>query len=400
MNLYLATKRALIVDDDCMVLRLTAQMLVTMGFRHVAACLSGHEALQRLKADVAETDLLLLDLMMPGLDGICLLRELANMNFQGYVVLMSGSGKQILGALDRLASPRLKVLGTIEKPVTRAQIDLLLQKMNGENNTSRYLLEESLTNEDIASGLAANEFIPFFQPKVELHNTGVNGFEALARWQRSNNTLTAPTHFISIAESNGQIFDIDMMVFAKTCHFMRDWAGKGYHLTGSVNLSATTLDRPDAFDYIRNTVQQSGVNLHNLVFELTESVLIEEASTAMENVLRLHLYGARLSMDDFGNCYSGMRYLHQIPFSELKIDRSFVSGAKNDRAKSAIIESSIELASRLNLKTVCEGVETHDDYSVVKALGANMAQGYFYTKPLPPKDFIDWLKITANEGSP
>lgn len=388
----LSSLNALIVDDDPIVIALATVVLEGLGVGNVNSCEDSSEGLRRLREDPASTDLLLLDLMMPELDGIRFLRELSQIDFPGYVILMSGSDKQILGALERLSARKLKLLGVVEKPVTREKVAPLLQKMASHVVESPRTPGRIITDEDIAAGLLASEFIPYFQPKIDLNSNRVIGYEVLARWNMSGTGLISPGEFIPSAENSGQIFDLDMMVLDKACQQHKIMTSNGHRLACSVNMSAISLGIPHASEQIQGIARERGVDLSELVVELTESVLVDEESTAMENILHLHLYGAQLSMDDFGTGYSNMQYLRKIPFSELKIDASFVSGALNDGSKSAIIESSVKLAEKLGMKTVCEGVESYEDHSVSKSLGALIGQGYYYARPMPAEDFFNWIR--------
>jgi len=388
----MSDKGVLLIDDDKMTLKLLSIVFEGLGYANIECLQTGAAALEKLKSNQVDTKLLVLDLMMPEMDGIQFLRNLVDMQYTGYVLIMSGSDKQILSSLETLSGKQLNILGAIEKPVTPAKLNPLLAKMNGVAEVVINKPEHDILEADIAQALKNSEFIPYFQPKVNLVSGRVTGFESLARWRTKDGDVICPEHFISLSETTGQIFEIDMMILEKTSQNMMKWLNEGYELIGSVNLSATSLGHSDSFENIQRITQRYGLHLAQLVFELTESVLINEADPAMENILRLHLHGAQLSMDDFGTGYSGMKYLQQIPFTELKIDQCFVHGSLLDHSKSSIIESSVELAEKLGLKTVCEGIESNEDLEVVKGVGANMGQGYYFTEALSAEEFLLWLE--------
>jgi len=389
-------KSVLIIDDDRMILKLLTIVFEGLGYSDINCFQDAVMALEKLTLNLNNYNLLVLDLMMPELDGIQFLRKLADIEYAGYVVLMSGTDKKILSSLEKLSSKKLKILGAIEKPVTPAKLKPLLSKMNSGIEVVIDKQEHEIHEEDIEQAIHNSEFLPYFQPKVELTSNRVLGFESLARWKTKEGEIISPIRFIPLAEATGQIFAIDTMILEKTCQVMMEWQNKGLELIGSVNFSATSLGQKDSSEIIQKITQRYGLHLAQLVFELTESILIKEDDPAMENILRLHLYGAHLSMDDFGTGYSGMQYLQQIPFTELKVDQCFVHGALLDPSKGAIIESSVELADKLGLKTICEGIESYEDLAVVKAVGANMGQGYYFSRPLPADEFLHWIENYAD----
>ena len=394
-----SNESVLIIDDDKMILKLLTIVFEGLGFSEINCFQNSVVALEKLTLNSNNYNLIVLDLMMPEMDGIQFLRKLVDIKYAGYVLLMSGTDRKILSSLEKLSGKQLKILGAIEKPVTPAKLKPLLSKMNSGIKVVIKKQENEIHEEDIEQALQNSEFIPYFQPKIELSTNKILGFESLARWKTKEGEIISPIRFIPLAEATGQIFSIDTMILEKTSQMMMAWQMKGLDLIGSVNFSATSLGQKDSSESILQITQSYGLHLAQLVFELTESILIKEDDPAMENILRLHLYGAHLSMDDFGTGYSGMQYLQQIPFAELKIDQCFVHGALLDQSKSAIIESSVDLAAKLGLKTVCEGVESYEDLAVIKAVGANMGQGYYFSKPLPAVEFQQWVESYADSQS-
>jgi len=393
----ISAKKIFIVDDDQLILELVKIIFQRLGFQNIYCFDDGQTALSKMHSNLNGIDILILDLMMPGLDGIKFLRELISLQYEGNIILMSGSDKKILSSLERLGSKELKILGSIEKPITPDKIKSLLAKLNNpvdsfEAQPSTEKSKRLITVGELKEGIRASEFVPYFQPKVDLASNRVVGFEALARWIDKQGQIITPQQFIPLAETTGHILDIDLMIFEKTCTFMSHWIQQGFDYSASVNLSAESLCHQDASEKIIRITQNKGLNMSQLLFEITESVLVDEYDLAMENILHLHLHGGRLSIDDFGTGYSTMQYLQQIPFSELKIDQCFVTDSINDSSKRAIIKSCVELAERLDIKTVCEGVETEEDLAVVKSAGAHLGQGYFYSKPLAAEQFTHWIK--------
>lgn len=377
------------LDDDEMLSVVLETMFRRLGVPSVSSLNDSIEAIEMLKIKPTSHDLIMLDLMMPGLDGIEFLSELADIGFPGHVILMSGVDRPILASLQRLGNRRLSIIGVLEKPIRISALRALLSGIDETPTTSRRMLPRTSTRA-ITDGMLKCEFMPYFQPKINLRSGRVTGFEALARWRRTNGRIMSPASFVSLAEKKGLIHELDLSILEQTLAYQRKWQDAGFRLTAAVNCSAPTLGRAKFADAVLGALRRHRVEPSDLLLELTESILIEDASSAMENILRLHLYGVRLSMDDFGTGYSSLRYLSQIPFSELKVDQCFVTAATGDPAKLAIIEHSVNLARKLALVVVCEGVESAEDATLVGALGADLGQGYYYSKPLPPEDFLNW----------
>ncbi len=390
--------KVLVLDDDHLLTLVLKSLLERLGVSQVMARNDSLEALEELRREPTAADVILLDLMMPKLDGIEFLSELIRIDFQGFVILMTGADKPILASLHRLGGQRLRMLGVLEKPVRLAVVRALLAKIEESANPALQRISPRTSAAAITTGLLRGEFIPYFQPKVSLADGRVTGFEALARWRRPNGTLVTPVAFIPVAEKKGLIHEIDLAILDQTLAELSRWREQGLRLTAAVNCSATTLSQPGVTDALLSALRRYSVETGEVLVELTESVLIDEDSLAMANILRLHLYGVHLSMDDFGTGYSSLLYLSQIPFSELKVDQCFVTGAGGDAAKKAIIEHSVTLAKKLALSVVCEGIEHADDAALVRALGANLGQGFFYTKPLPAAEFLAWVRTRDPSG--
>src|ERR1019366_4479034 len=171
----------------------------------------------------------------------------------------------------------------------------------------------------------------------------------------------------------------------------RAWNDRGLPNSVSINLSLTSLEEPSMADQVIEYVAQPGVDAGLIIFEVTESVAMADVPHCLENLARLRMKGFGLSIDDYGTGYSSMQQLLRIPFTELNIDRSFVSGASHSEALISILSSSLELSRKLNLQMVAEGVETQQDWDLLSQLGCTYAQGYFIAKPMAGTEFPDWM---------
>ncbi len=387
----LESLRVLLVDDDEFVLDFAEDMLSELGIKTVSRALDGHAALTAIDSALRPLQLVICDLTMPGMDGIEFLRHLADRNFEGGVILSSGSDKRVIKTVESLVhAHKLRFLGTLQKPIEEAALLTALMDLIGSAPTDGYGLIQKLTPEEIRTGLDAGQMETFFQPKVRMADRRVVGAECLVRWRHPERGLIQPVAFISVAEEYGLIDDLTMAVFRKAMTHLGIWTRQGHDLKISVNVSMDNLNRLDLPEIFADIAGQSGVKPDRVILEMTESRLMSDIATSLEIITRLRLKGFGLSIDDFGTGYSSMEKLKQLPFTELKVDRTFVCGAARDSVARAILESSLKMGHALGMSIVAEGSETQEDWDLLAALGCDEVQGYFVAMPMPADEFIAW----------
>jgi EAL domain-containing protein (putative c-di-GMP-specific phosphodiesterase class I) len=248
--------------------------------------------------------------------------------------------------------------------------------------------------------LANDEFLPFFQPKVSLAGGAVQGAEALARWQHRERGIVMPHAFIGPLEEGECIEALTWNMLRKSAAFCREWrAASGLNVSISVNLSVKSLADEQLAERVTELVRGEGLDPRHMVIEVTESATTSKIGRALENLSRLRMKGFGLSIDDYGTGYSSMQQLIRIAFTELKIDRSFVANAATQRSARVILESSLEMARKLNISSVAEGVETQQHWELLGELGCELAQGYFIARPMPGDSLLTWVaKRARGEG--
>lgn len=383
--------RILVVDDDPFICRLMRRQLQTVGFMQVELCERARAAVERLERDPDAVELIFCDLQMPEMDGVEFIRHLANLGYRGALVLLSGEDERILRSAERLArAQQLRVAGVLYKPVSNEQLQQLLQALPSPS-LERTIPTASYSAEELGRGIAAGELINHYQPKVDLQSGNVIGVEALVRWQHPEYGLIYPDRFISVAEDHGLIDELMRAVLRCALHDARHWQQMGVSLQLAVNVSMDNLQRLDLPEFVERETLDAGVAPSTLVLEVTESSLMKNRQAALEILTRLRLKRIGLSIDDFGTGHSSLVQLRDIPFTELKIDRSFVHGAWRDSALRTILSASLEMARKLGLKTVAEGVEDLNDWDYLRKAGCDVAQGWFITKALPAEQLIVWL---------
>jgi diguanylate cyclase (GGDEF)-like protein len=240
---------------------------------------------------------------------------------------------------------------------------------------------------DIREAITHNEFLPFFQPIVNLRNEKVVGFEALARWQSEKRGFVYPNDFIPLAEETNLITAIDFLILEKSCVQLKEWEDKlgRDDLYISCNLYGDHFFSATLPQDIAKIIQQAGIKPAQLRVELTERALLENSSLVLENMNALKKLGVKILLDDFGTGYSSLSYLHRFPIDVLKIDRSFINNVHEHDNHQAIIKTIIDLATNLNMATVGEGIENLADAQLLTAMECNYGQGYYYAKPMSPK---------------
>ena len=257
----------------------------------------------------------------------------------------------------------------------------------------------NLDASDLLDALRAGRIALHYQPKLSLDSGTIVGVEALARWNHAEFGIVPPSHFIPLAETGGLIHDFTATVVDLAAKQIAVLERAGFPIDVAVNVSAANLDRLDFPDRIEEACLRHCGGCEKLTVELTESAQ-QSVTYLLDTLTRLRIKGASLSLDDFGTGYSSLVQLHQLPFSEMKVDRSFVSGMPTSRECRAIVKSIIDLARNLGLSVVAEGVETAEIMDMLRSLGCDSAQGYHIAKPMPGAELIAWLeKRHAGEPS-
>jgi len=236
-----------------------------------------------------------------------------------------------------------------------------------------------------------------YQPLVDLSLSRVTAVEALLRWPHPTHGFIAPDQFIPLAEHTDLIVPLTRWVLETAIRQCAAWRHAGLHLGMSINLSARVLHDSRLPDIVRLLLSHADVTPDRITLEITESALMDDPDQALDVLNRLDRIGVRMSIDDFGAGYSSLSYLKRLPVHDIKIDKSFVLGlgATTNLKDAAIVRSVIAMARALSLKVVAEGVEQREVWDVLRALGCDMAQGYYMSRPLPPAELEQWLRSCA-----
>jgi EAL domain-containing protein (putative c-di-GMP-specific phosphodiesterase class I)/AmiR/NasT family two-component response regulator len=391
----IANLRFLVAEDHDFQRSVLVRMLESLGAKVVHEAADGRAALAIIQDPTRPVDIVISDLEMPGMDGMEFLRHLGETRFRVSIILASALEHKLLASIATMSEAYgINLLGVVEKPLTPAKLEPLikLHKPAQAQRARPKPADPTFTLEEIAAGLKNDEFEPFFQPKVELATGRVKGAEALARWRHPQQGIVAPYAFIELLEDNGLIDELAWVMLRKAAGFCSTWRSAGLEATVSVNLSLKSLTDIQLADRVTELVLSENLEPRHMVLELTESAATTDVGKALENLARLRMKGFGLSIDDYGTGYSSMQQLTRIAFTELKIDQSFVTNAAKQESAKVILESSLDMAKKLNITAVAEGVETQADWNLLRQLGCGLAQGYFIARPMEAGAYLNWVR--------
>jgi EAL domain-containing protein (putative c-di-GMP-specific phosphodiesterase class I)/ActR/RegA family two-component response regulator len=384
----------LIVDDDEFILDTTAYMLRRLGYELVLTATDVVNALDLINTSPIPVDMILCDLNMPGTDGVEFMRQLTERQYAGGILLISGEDSRTLKSAENLARAHgLQLVGAISKPVKTAELVKKLEEW-GKRSTSPLsrTSEIAVDKESLKIAMERAEIVPVYQPKVELATGRCIGVEVLARWYSPSVGMIYPNTFIPVAEESGLIDDMTFLLVANAIRDSANWERGGLATKLAFNISMDSLQSLEFTDQLLETIAASSGRTENIVLEVTESRFMQSALHPLDALIRLRMKRIRLSIDDFGTGFSSLTQLKDLPFDELKIDRSFVNGAGRDEQARTILESSVAMGKKLNMTVVAEGIEDADDWQRVLDLGCDHAQGYYMGKPMLGAQLPVWIR--------
>jgi EAL domain-containing protein (putative c-di-GMP-specific phosphodiesterase class I)/AmiR/NasT family two-component response regulator len=389
--------RSILVVEDSVVQRAhTVALCRNAGVEMVYEAGNGVEALELLKLLVLPPALMIVDLEMPGMDGIELIEELDRLNLDIPVIIASSREDVLIQSAETTGTALgLKVLCAVQKPLREADLATALLRAEEPLSSGTRRAPQAAaqwSREDLAQAIEQQHIYLCYQPKVDMQSGLVRGVEALARWTHPTAGNIPPDRFIAVAEREDLIYPLTLAVMAQAMAQAAAWNRRGLRLSMAINLSPVLLRSPSLVGDVVALQQQHALPAEQVVMEVTESALVADLGSALAALVRLRLKGFGLSIDDYGTGYSSMRQLAQIPFTELKIDRSFVHGAHQKNNLRVILKSALDMARQLGLCSVAEGIETMEDWRLLQELGCVVGQGYLIAKPLVADAIPQWLR--------
>lgn len=385
------SNRLLVVDDEPDVSEFVGAVAEEAGFKVSIA----HNA-EDFRSGYRSFDpsVIILDLIMPDADGIEHLRYLAENGCHSSILILSGADTRVIAAAQRLAAGLgLSIMGVLQKPATVFDLEAMLRKVTVQ--------DRMITVGDIREALETDQLVLHYQPKVVVHaqnRWSVGTVEALVRWQHPGLGMVMPDEFVPVAERSDLIAPLTFKVIDLAMEQLKLWDATASSISLAINLSAQLLDELKLPDQLCERLAQHGVDASRLVLEITESAAMADETHAMDVLTRFRLKGFGLSIDDFGTGYSSLVKLYRMPFSELKVDRSFVMELGRSDEAMTIVRAIVNLAHNLGLRVCAEGVETLDAVDFLRELGCDEMQGYYFSKPVPGEQLAPLLREWERKG--
>ncbi|QLC24950.1 EAL domain-containing response regulator [Parasphingopyxis algicola] len=386
--------RILIVDDEPDLRSFFRDVAEDIGFVSAEAGDQDEfaSAYERLDPTVV-----LLDLTMPDTDGVEFLRNLAKRNCTAPVILVSGQDERVIATAERLGRMfGLDMRNVLQKPVGVTDLEAALQEVRTKNI--------SITADTLSTSITEGELVLHFQPKIGLQSGDgfpVVGSEALARWNHPAHGLLPPNDFVPLAEESGLIGKLSDEVLRQAITQIGIWQRNGIALPVAVNLSPKQLTDLTLPDRIAELVAEANIERPLLTLEVTEQAAMADTGKAMDILTRLRLKDITIALDDFGAGYSSLVEIYRMPFSELKLDRSLITDIDTSRDARTVVRALVALAQELKMPVCAEGVETENTVTFLQDIGCEIAQGFFFAKPMPADEFAKFVAAgsSSEEGA-
>jgi EAL domain-containing protein (putative c-di-GMP-specific phosphodiesterase class I) len=386
-------RRLLVVEDEAVERMIVMRAAESLG---LAADGAATLAEARERVDAAAYDIVVLDLSLREHDGIELLRSLREAGSQAALVFVSGCDERVRQAAARLAAALgLLVAGTLGKPLLvdhlLALLNALPERLGADGTEDADDIDPAL----LAAAIENDEIVAVFQPKMTLRDRKMVGVEVLSRWRSPVLGVVRPGRFIPLAERHGLIDQLTRRILKQSLQLFRPWRRRQPELTLAVNLSPISLTDLALPERISAVLAESGVPPQALVLEVTEGAVMADYVAAADILTRLRIRGVQLSIDDFGTGHASLLSLLRLPFSELKIDQTFVRTCLRDPEAPKIIRAVVSLARELGLRLVAEGIETEPVAEKLAQLGCHIGQGYLFAPPLSHAGLVERLRAAG-----
>jgi EAL domain-containing protein (putative c-di-GMP-specific phosphodiesterase class I)/CheY-like chemotaxis protein len=391
-------KAALVLDDEAQIGTMVCKVLSLIG---IAAQHFTDPIAFLIEIKRSQPQLVILDLALGQSDAVDVIRKLDVLKFPGMVLLISGRDEATLAEIERIGrSHGLWMAPSLRKPFRSAELKARLQsvtrpeKSNPENLKAPEPEAPQTSQIDLGEALKQRWLEVWYQPKIDLRSLAVSGAEALVRARHPDRGVIQPVDLLPPA-GDPLYRPLSVFVAQRT---MVDWgtlASAGYPLKLAINMPASVLNAPGFVDVVRKLVPATR-EFPGLIVEVTEDEIIRDPDWIHEVAMQLRLCNVSLSIDDFGSAYASLSRLKDMPFREIKLDRTFVSNCSGDPLKRALCQTVVDLAHRFGASACGEGVETAEDLHCLAELGFDTAQGFFFAKPMPLERLLGYLAKAQN----
>jgi len=389
----------LVVDDSAAQRQHAVSLCEQAGIAQVWEAAHGEEALALLRGNLDNApQVLLIDLEMPQMDGVELIQRVAALSCNPSVIIASSKPPMLLTSVGIIArSLGLPMLAVLNKPLSLERLSHAIGNFPALPRAGPPSAQAApVSAAELSHAIAQGQIHPAYQPKIILSSGIVHSAEVLARWQHPDKGAIAPSQFIALAETHALIHDLTLSVAEQALRDLSHWGLQDLPFSIAINLSPMLLTDGHFLNEVMDLVDRFHLNPESIIWEVTESSVMTDLPTALSLLVRLRLKGFGLAIDDYGTGFASMQQLSRIPFTELKIDRSFVHGAASSAHLRALLQSAIALARELNLTSVAEGIELKTDLELLKNLECDLGQGFLLGKPQAAPEFVNWLNPMRN----
>lgn len=379
-----------IIDDEPQAVSLLSEYVQLMDC--VAIGYTAAEDFFAEKDAHIKDSIIILDLNMPKMDGIEVMRQLVATGRLSPLILISGYDSGVLHSAEQLAKAySLDIIATMAKPFTFSSFKSILEQYTKKSDRRFSPRPElAISVSELEDALRNNQLVLHYQPQINISDEKLYGVEALVRWNHPQHGLVYPDLFISLAENNGLIGALTAQVIRMAMNQVLLWRKVNLITPVSVNISADNITSLSLPEQLSNMLNQHELDPTMLTLEVTESALMGKLVTSLDILTRLRMKGIHLSIDDFGTGYSSLSQLYKMPFTELKVDQSFIMNMTRDDEALGIVKTCVMLGHELKMKVVAEGVEDKEVFNLLKGMGCDYAQGYYIAKPMPAEALLDW----------
>lgn len=371
--------RLLVMDDDPDVGTFFGQVGEDLGFE--VKVLADPMQFAELVVAFSPT-VILLDLQMPGRDGIELLRELASLGRKPKVLIASGLDSRVLTTASELGiSMGVDIAGSFCKPIALDELEVLLVRLKSQKKV--------VTAGHLRQAIEQGQLVVHYLPKATFKSPGrwiIEGAEALVRWEHPEYGLLYPREFIGLAEQSGLIMEVTDFVFRAAMEQARVWFANGLYMELGVNLSAQFLGDLGFPDRLLTLIRENNLDPSMVTIELTETAAMQDPAVALDILARLRVKNINLCLDDFGTGQSSLTHLYRMPFSEVKLDIQFINDMRLREDARAMVEGLVYLAHKLKMRACAEGVEDADTLQMLEQMHCDKVQGHFIGAAVRAKD--------------
>jgi EAL domain-containing protein (putative c-di-GMP-specific phosphodiesterase class I)/DNA-binding NarL/FixJ family response regulator len=381
----------LVVDDEPFMLGLLRRALGQLGVSSISTHDNAHAALRELEVAQELPDLIMMDLNMPGMDGVEFIRRLADQHYTGALILVSGEDQHVLESIDKLIRAHgIHSLGHLRKPFDAKALAARIENWASIGGGMAHVERKPVRADELRAAISDGALINHYQPIVKVSSGEVVGVAALPRWPVDDGTTLYPEQFLGVAERNGLTAELTHTLMSAAFAQAREWHDDGMALQLAAEVPISCMIRLGFPDTLVNQTAVAGVPPDSVVLEVRESQIMANLSNELDVFNRLRLKRFHLTVNEFGAGHATLTRLRDIPFDGLKIHRSFVHGAAANDKLRAIYSAGLAMGKALHMNVYAEGLQERADWELLRRTGCDLAQGPLIADPMPGEEVADW----------